>query len=105
MKRDLCTTFTVQSSYSPSSVPPRRFPAILVPWINPLDAKDRAGATPLCLAAAAGHVDVVAAFLRAGASAGLADAEGNTPLMHAVRNGHELTALVLLASTVGTLLF
>jgi ankyrin repeat protein len=62
-----------------------------------LDAYDPHGMTVLGWAALAGHADVVAALLDAGAESNLADSiAAETPLMSAVRNGSEAAIRCLL---------
>ncbi|WP_133480075.1 ankyrin repeat domain-containing protein, partial [Cognatilysobacter segetis] len=53
-----------------------------------VDARDRQGRSALHVAAFAGHMEIVAALLDAGADPALTDALGRTPVMEAVRGGH-----------------
>jgi hypothetical protein len=52
------------------------------------NATDARGRTPLLLAAAAGHVEVLQALLARGAYVDLADFDGDTPLVRASAEGH-----------------
>ncbi|MCM2335253.1 MAG: ankyrin repeat domain-containing protein [Pseudomonas sp.] len=52
-----------------------------------VDARDAAGRTALHEAALAGHVEIAAALLAAGANAAAADRLGRTPLLEAARGG------------------
>jgi ankyrin repeat protein len=53
------------------------------------------GASALHLAARGGHAEVVHALIGAGASLDVADGQGDTPLVHAVRRAHEDCAAAL----------
>ncbi|WP_129136945.1 ankyrin repeat domain-containing protein [Luteimonas sp. YGD11-2] len=63
-----------------------------------VDARDARGRTALHEAAFAGHVDVVAALLDAGAAADPADSSSRTPLLEAARGGRLATFEALLAA-------
>lgn len=56
--------------------------------LNLLNAKDIFGNTALHCAAARGHTDVVQVLIEKGADVDLQDGNGETPLMHAVAQGH-----------------
>ncbi|MEQ1672109.1 MAG: ATP-binding protein [Hyphomicrobium sp.] len=65
-----------------------------------LEQKDRAGNTALSMAAAGGHLPVIEALLQAGAKADSANANAETPLMHAVNKGKADAATRLIAAKV-----
>ena len=60
------------------------------------------GMTPLILAAMAGHDDVVARLLAAGASPGAKDKRGRTALAYATKLGHEAVRRRLLVASRGS---
>ena len=62
---------------------------------QPADTSDFEGRSALMLACMAGHRDIALALLGAGADAGLRDRDGATPLLKAVRNGHDSTINLL----------
>src|SRR5688572_13909740 len=53
-----------------------------------VDARDRRGRSALHEAALAGHLDIAAALLTAGADADARDLEGRSPFLEAARGGH-----------------
>lgn len=53
-----------------------------------VDARDRRGRSALHEAALAGHLDIAAALLAAGADADARDLEGRSPFLEAARGGH-----------------
>ena len=57
---------------------------------------DPAGATPLIVASAGGHLEAVRLLLEAGADKDKASQDGGTPLLHAARDGHLEVAQLLL---------
>ncbi|KAJ1322975.1 ankyrin repeat domain-containing protein 50 [Microdochium nivale] len=61
-----------------------------------IDARDGQGATPLILAAASGHIDIVQMLLQCGADMEARDATGRTPLIGAAIQGHFGTVRALL---------
>ena len=63
----------------------------------PVDAKDRDGFSPLCLASGKGHVEVVRALLAGGADVEAAANDGATPLFIASEEDHVEVVRVLLA--------
>ena len=63
-------------------------------------ARLRSGETPLLLAAAKGHDDIVAALIAAGADKEATMPTGDTPLMTAAFNGHKDVVRVLLDAKV-----
>jgi ankyrin repeat protein len=61
-----------------------------------IDARNRNGATPLCLAAQYGHIKVVKALLKAGADKDASDRSGATPLLAATLRNHAAVVAMLL---------
>ena len=59
---------------------------LLTAGANPNDIMPKTGWTPLTIASAMGHADVAALLLDKGADPDAVDADGFTPLHHAVRN-------------------
>lgn len=75
------------------------------PWMGLLlgkganpNAKDKAGATPLIIAAELGFADGIQLLLARGADANLANAQGETPLIKAVQQRDASSVRLLLAS-------
>ncbi len=64
-----------------------------------LDVRDQLGNTPLHIAAIHGRLAAVTALIEAGANADATGQNGRTPLMEAVRLGHEDCVSVLLESS------
>ena len=62
---------------------------------QPADTSDFEGRSALMLACIAGHRDIALALLGAGADPNLKDRDGATPLLKAVRNGHDSTVNLL----------
>ena len=60
-----------------------------------VNARDDAGATPLHLAAGAGHLALAEALLEAGADVNATDLQGRTPTGLAVQAGHDEIADLL----------
>jgi len=59
---------------------------LLIAGADPNDVTPKTGLTPLIIASAMGRIDVVALLLEKGADPDAQDADGFTPLHHAVRN-------------------
>ena len=59
------------------------------------------GSTPLLIAAAQGHADVVAVLLERGAERDRAKRNGQTPILAAKQQGHEAVVRILEAAGAG----
>ena len=77
-------------SYAP------RVAELIDTWHSPIEAANTFGQTPLHVASAAGHVDVVRELLRRGAAVGGADKNGDAALHFASSAGHADVARALL---------
>lgn len=62
--------------------------SLLLEFGADVELTNNQGSTPLSLAAAKGHCDIVRHLIAAGASPGHVDATSFCPLVHAARNGH-----------------
>lgn len=71
-------------------------PLSALPMLERLNTSDRAGETPLVLAAREGRADVVQTLLRLGSSVDLPDSAGRHPLAAAASAGHERSVEILL---------
>jgi hypothetical protein len=60
-----------------------------------IDAQDEDGSTPLMLAAAGGHVDVISVLVKRGANLAIRDAKGRSAAQIAQDAGHQQAAAAL----------
>jgi ankyrin repeat protein len=66
-----------------------------------VNVKNKYGVSPLMIAAANGHTEIVTALLEANADVNAAHTDGSTPLWVAAANGHTEIVTALLAAEAG----